>query len=82
MERVLKYQFKIEDLVTIELPIGASVLLVGDQSGRPTLWALGDDSVRHEKREFFLFGTGHPVGSNLRHVASWQSPPFVWHMFE
>jgi hypothetical protein len=84
MVSVFKYQFEIVDDVSVEMPIGAKVLHVEDQRGAACLWALVDPEATKEVRCFRLAGTGHPIDPATigEHVATWQSGPFVWHLFE
>ncbi len=28
-----------------------------------------------------VFGTGHPIQEDATWLYSWQSPPFVWHLY-
>ncbi len=46
---------------TIQMPIGARVLSVQNQHGRPQMWALVDPENKTEPREFTFYGTGHPT---------------------
>lgn len=84
MTRVYKYALpKPDDFVTLELPVGARVLCVQMQGGRPYLWARVDLGVSMEKRRFRLAGTGHDIDERTigTYVATWQDGPFVWHLF-
>ena len=83
---IWKFQFKVDDRVTIDMPAGAKILHVELQNGVPCLWALVDTSAEPEPRKFLIFGTGHPISGAIAvtaaHVATFQQGPFVWHMFE
>ena len=70
-------------ITELELPAGATILYVADQKGLPYMWVLVDlETEAKEFRTFEVIGTGHPVEEDLTHVGTWQSPPFVWHLFE
>lgn len=80
--RVFKYQFEIEDDIEIKMPWHGQVLKVDMQDGKPTLWALVDDTYTTETRRFLLRGTGHPVPDDVMHRGTFFDGPFVWHLFE
>ncbi len=83
MAVVYKYPFAIDDEIAIKMPFAATILLVEAQYGVPTIWALVQPEAAETIRRFRIVGTGHPFDeTNLRHVASFQEEPFVWHMFE
>jgi hypothetical protein len=84
---IYKYEFAIDDRVTISLPKSHRILKVEKQynqdPGRACLWVLVDTESRMEENAFRIYGTGHPIDRMdiQDHVATWQAPPFVWHMF-
>jgi len=83
MATVYKYPFRIDDDVSIAMPVGAKILLVDVQNGIPTIWAQVPPQAVMSLRRFRVIGTGHPFDPDrLTHVASFQQPPFVWHLFE
>lgn len=82
--RIFKYVFDIGDYIKIAMPVGAKILHVAMQQGDPCLWALVNPDHSVETRQFRIFGTGHPIDEpeSLVHIATFQQPPFVWHLFE
>jgi len=83
MRQVFKYAFPIRDEFEIGMPGGAKIVLVESQIGSgPCIWALVDVNEQPKLRKFVLRGTGHPIPGAVNHVASFQAPPFVWHLFE
>jgi hypothetical protein len=84
MGTVWKFAFEIEDVLRVQMPIGASVVHVGcDPSGVPCFWALVLPKAATEIRTFQLRGTGERVGDECgAHVGSFVQGPFVWHVFE
>jgi len=81
MKSVWKYPLFM-GLTELELPAGAKVLHVEEQSGIPHIWALVDTEAEKEPRHFLIRGTGHNVDEDLTYVGTWQAPPYVWHLFE
>ena len=84
MQTIWKYTLEITDRFQLELPRHASILHVEMQMGQPRLWALLDPGQRTVTRRFFIAGTGHPLPADEAWlwVATFQSPPHVWHLFE
>lgn len=64
------------------MPEGAEIIKAEPQNGVLCLWAICDPQAPRVFREFYVLGTGHSIQENLTHVASYQDPPFVWHLFE
>jgi hypothetical protein len=84
--RVYKYQFQIDDLVSISLPKDAVIMTVQMQHGVPTMWAMVDPDAPMETRKFRIYGTGHPVevADVGRYISTFQqfNGQLVWHIFE
>ena len=67
------------------LPVGAEIVQVAEQHGRPTLWAMVDaESTTQEPRTFQVVGTGHsiPDGESVTYHGCAFIGPFVWHVIE
>jgi hypothetical protein len=88
---VYKYRLAVDDgPMPLALPIGAEVLHaeMALRDGSPLtdhtieMWAQVDPTAGPEQRWFSVRGTGHPVPSVARHVASMRDGIFVWHLFE
>lgn len=58
---VWKYPLAMETQPTVEMPVGAEILHVGEQYGRLCLWALVNTSAPVTRRRFLVAGTGHDV---------------------
>lgn len=86
MKRVYKYPVEICDVQTIHLPVGAQIISVQVQNGKPYIWACINPSVEIEPRLFRLYGTGHNIeGTNvLKFVGTFQllGGRLVYHLFE
>lgn len=80
---IWKFLFDVNDRVSMRMPGTPRVLLVECQRGEACLWAEVDPDAPLREHRFRVFGTGHPriPAAGLEHVASFQQPPFVWHMY-
>jgi hypothetical protein len=86
MTTIYKYPFPIVPSFTLSLPRGHRILSAEMQGDQPCLWALVDPAAPKVTENFRLVCTGHPIpefdnGVPLGHVATFQMPPFVWHLF-
>lgn len=75
------------DSVAIMMPVGAEVLCVQVQHGRPCIWARVNPDAVFFARRFCVFGTGHsipPDDGRLRYVGTFQleDGQLVFHLFE
>lgn len=86
MKTIFKYDLRVEDDQTVDMPAGATVLCVQDQRGTPRLWALVDPSAPKVARTFRIHGTGHeiPDPERLAYLSSFQMAggELVFHTFE
>lgn len=82
------YKYKLPtngDPVTV--PKGARVIHCAEQRRDFYVWAIVDtETARREARRFMVLGTGQPFDESdlihMRHVNTFQSGIFVWHVFE
>lgn len=88
-KKVYKYEFPIQDIITIGLPVGAMILAVQEdgKTGNPCIWCLVDPNESAiEQREFRLAGTGRPIedADDHRYVGTFQMHrgELVFHLFE
>jgi hypothetical protein len=88
MRTVYKYRLLPGTPSVLEVPVGAIFRYLGSQDSGPVLWFEVDTSAPSEQREFFVYGTGHPISeSDLVYLGSVQAfDPFlselVWHVYE
>lgn len=72
--------------VQIHMPVGAEILHIEEQHGKPCIWALHDqDEPLGKLRYFDTYGTGHVIPTNKSsYVGTFLSEggQFVWHVFE
>ncbi len=59
--KIFKYPLRIDAQQELDLPVGARVLTVQLQDGKPCLWALVDEDAEVETITIEMIGTGHPV---------------------
>lgn len=83
-QTIWKFPFEVKDAVTLDMPIDAQVLDVQVQKGIPCIWALVDPHAERCRRQFRVYGTGHPVNVTGDHVGTFQlaGGSLVFHMFE
>jgi len=84
MSTIYKYPVgDVGEVFELEMPQGAQILDVQLQDGKPVMWALVDEKAPLDRRLFMIYGTGWALpGAYGQYVATFQTPPFVWHLFE
>lgn len=83
MKQIWKYEFAVQDDVTLSMPRGAKILTVQDQRGAVTMWAEIDPAAPREKRRFRVVGTGESLDPNrLQYLGTAQFGVLVWHVYE
>lgn len=82
MKTIWKFPFTEDYTVEALVPDQAEVLCAQLQGSVPCLWIRVDTEWPKVTRKFKIFGTGHDVPSDAKYVSTFQSPPFVWHVFE
>lgn len=85
---IWKFELTIKDSQIIEMPVGAEILDVQNQTGIPCIWVLLDPTVEKEFVVFEMFGTGHEVcydmGIDRKHIGTFQlsGGRLVYHLFQ
>lgn len=64
------------------LPAGAEPIAFSAQHGHLYMWARVHPAVHEEWWHYIVVGTGHDVPPGVRHVGSWVSDDYVWHLFD
>ena len=85
-QTIWKYPLEIQDVQTIRMSIGAEILTVQNQDGKPCLWAEvdADDKVSAEPRYIEVYETGQAmIGMSLdrKYIATIQIGQTVYHVF-
>ena len=69
MKKVYKYPLRIDDYQKVVLPVGAQLLCVKFQNGKPCLWALVDpDEMNMEEIQIRCAGTGHSISGQVEYI--------------
>lgn len=67
----------------LAMPASAVILAVQYQGDVPCIWYECDDESELVPRRFSVYGTGWPLpDSGITYIATIQSGPFVWHVWE
>ncbi len=86
MKSIWKYPLELIDVQLIGMPKDAEILAAQMQNGVACLWALVTPDAPKHLRAIEIHGTGNPfdehVGVSRKFIATFQQPPFVWHVFE
>lgn len=72
-----------DEVITVAMPKGATILHVRSQRDVPCIWALIDPNAETEMRQFYIAATGEatPKGQYLGTVFQYDGI-YVWHVFE
>lgn len=80
---VWKFKLPLEAMSTIQMPVGAKIVHVGEQCGEICMWAEVDVTSENGPRLFYVVGTGHPMPQGaLYHIGTVQIMEFVWHVYQ
>ena len=85
MKTIWKYPLSGSSYQSIEMPRGAKILDVQNQSGKPCIWALVDTEQPHEIRNFLVYGTGWKIeGTPGKFIGTFQldGGAYVFHLFD
>ena len=86
MKTIWKYELETLDLFGLDMPIGAEVMTVQTQNGKPYLWCLVDARNNKETRTFITYGTDHQISGteHKTYVGTYQlaDGDLVYHLFE
>jgi hypothetical protein len=85
--RIFKYVLPHSDgfgNFSLNLPIGARILSIQEQSLVYVLWALVDENADASARTISMIGTGWEIRGpdTLVYINTIQQGSFVWHFFE
>jgi hypothetical protein len=84
MRTIFKYPLRVTDVQKLELPKGATILSVQEQSGTLCLWAEVETPSKTSARTFEVIGTGNPISmaDNRVYIGTVQMDGLVWHVYE
>lgn len=85
MKVIHKYELKVTDSQFIRLPIGAEILTVQMQHGKPCMWALVNTSETIGAINIEIYGTGNTIHDAQReYIGTFQMEDgyLVWHVFK
>ena len=84
-QTIWKFTLEIQDVQTIRMSIGAEILTVQIQYGKPCLWAVVDGSALKEPRFIQIYETGQAMigmSWDRKYIATIQIGQTVYHVFE
>lgn len=85
---IWKYEIETEGRNVVKMPLGAEILTVQLQLGKPCIWALVEEDEPLVQRWFEVFGTGHHVGYDMgvsrKYIGTYQlrEGALIFHVFE
>lgn len=82
MEKIYKYELKLQAEQVVQMPHKPEILSVQIQRGVICVWALVNTTYSDVAYIFEIIGTGNPVDSMLRkYLGTVQDGSMVWHVF-
>ena len=91
MKKIHKYPVEINYRFSINLPEDSVILSFQVQHNSAWIWVIVDRDKALERRNFRIFGTGHPLEDKeyeeykdieLNYIGTIQLNGMVWHLFE
>jgi len=84
MKTIWKYEIKIQDDLTLELPVNYKILHFGSQHGRYYIWVLKYGPTKDTmKINFKIVGTGFKINFSTNiYIGTAMDGAFVWHLFQ
>lgn len=80
--KIFKYPIEIVDRQVLNLPSHAEILHVGlDPTCTPCIWCRVEPTARPVPTTILVHGTGHDVSPVAKHIGSFVTERFVWHVF-
>jgi hypothetical protein len=70
--KVWKYLLKVEDVQSIDMPIGGQILDLQLQENNPCLWVLVIEQNPLESRIFRSYNTGEHIGCSGTYIGTYQ----------
>lgn len=87
MRTIWKFELITTDVQLVQMPAGATLLVVDKQEGSRfdiTLWAWVETNAPLVNRRIAVVGTGGPTPAPevATYIGTAMCPPFVWHVFD
>lgn len=86
MKTIWKFELPEDDIIPVQMPMGAKILSAKAIDGRIFVWAEVEDDAPSEERLFEVFGTGHPMVSEMGTEREFVQTVFmgwlVFHVYE
>lgn len=88
---IWKFPCDLAEWISLYMPDGASILAIQQQIGTLCVWALCDPHKPPRQRRLRIFGTGHPIPSEILGISAGKLfyrdtiqdiNGEVWHIFE
>jgi hypothetical protein len=83
---IWKFELETTDIQEKWLPVGAEILCIQTQNGKPCIWAIVEPVNELELRKFEIFGTGFIMeeATNRKYIGTYQlgNGQLVFHCFE
>lgn len=83
--KIWKYELEICDQQTINMPVGAKLLCIQMQHGKPCIWAICDPMAQPKPRHIAIYGTGQPMPDDLGiYIGTFQiaNGSLIFHAFD
>lgn len=87
MKSIWKFECKVTDKLSIDMPAGAKILCVQTQGIIPRIWAEVSPHEQTVSRKFRWYGTGHDIAQEGAYIGTVQQLgiggfALVFHLFE
>lgn len=83
MRTIWKFTLPIQDdPLKITVPMGSSLMLIGNQESVLCAWYEIADALPLEDHWLVIVGTGHVIPKGADYKGSAIIAPFVWHVYE
>lgn len=79
MKQVWKYQISQKAIL---MPVDAKVVHFGMQDGQATVWVEVGVANLVALRDLKIYGTGHAIPEDAKHVGTCFDGDFVWHLYD
>ena len=84
MKSIWKYELVNTDVQSVDMPLGAEILTVQMQNGKPHIWCLVNEKEEKAFRKIRIICTGESIKSHFtgKYIGSYQDGVYVFHLFD